>query len=432
MTDTQERSTTNNTEGYGIDVGISVDDFAALSEAFLEANLDRRPAPTEQVWGEGEFDVSVFHAMTYDVERAHLDKLMRWQQTKAEHGYHAITWPRELGGLGLSRAHSRAYGRLERQFVTPGVHETTAVTKGLIAPTIDVYGTDEQKLRWIPQFISGETLCCQLFSEPGAGSDLAGLGTKAVRDGDEWVINGQKVWSSGAQFSQWGELIARSDPDVVKHKGMTAFIIPMDLPGIEIRPISQMSGGSSFCEVFFNDVRVPDDMRLGEEGDGWKVALTTLGFERDHSESEGGGASGGSWTKVLATANAMGVADDPIIRDRLASVYIHSRVESLTNRRAADLAKSGTPGPEGSLGKLMWTEGMYKMTEMISSILGAKLIAETGEWGTFEWGAHVLGAPGYRIAGGSDEVQRNIIGERVLGLPREPKADSGAWKDIPR
>lgn len=426
MTDIQDRPL--------VDPDISVDDFAAQAEAWLESKLERRPTKTETgiVWGEGEFDVSVFHAMTYDVERAHLDRLMEWVQAKAERGYHAITWPTELGGLGLSRAHSRAFGRLERQFLTPGVHETLAVTRGLIAPTINVFGTDEQKQRWIPSFVAGEVLCCQLFSEPGAGSDLAGLACKAVRDGDEWVVNGQKVWSSGAQFSQWGELIARTDPDVVKHQGMTAFVIPMDLPGIEIRPIAQMSGGSSFCEVFFNDVRVPDDLRLGEEGDGWKVALTTLGFERDHSEGEGGGASGGSWSKVLATANALGVADDPIIRDGLVKTYIHSRIESMVNRRAADLAKSGTPGPEGSLGKLIWTEGMYQMTEMVSAILGAKLTADAGEWGTYEWTAHVLGAPGYRIAGGSDEVQRNIIGERVLGLPREPKTDTGPWKDVPR
>lgn len=428
MADTQERPTAQ----FNDDPDISVDDFAAQAEEWLATRLDRRPPSGAQVWGEGDFDVSVFHAMTFDVERTHLDTLLDWVKAKAERGYHAITWSSELGGLGLSREHSRAFGRLERQFVTPGVHETVSVTRTLIAPTIDVFGTDEQKQRWIPSFISGEVLCCQLFSEPGAGSDLAGLGTRAVRDGDEWVVNGQKVWSSGAQFSQYGELIARSDPDEVKHKGMTAFIIPMDLPGIEVRPIPQMSGGSSFCEVFFSDVRVPDNMRVGEEGDGWKVALTTLGFERDHSEGEGGSASGGTWSKVLATANAMGVAEDPVVRDRLASMYIHTRVESLTNRRAADLATSGMPGPEGSLGKLLWTEGMYRMSEMVSLILGAKLVADTGEWGTFGWGAHVLGAPGYRIAGGSDEIQRNIIGERVLGLPREPKSDTGPWKDVMR
>ncbi len=411
---------------------ISVDEFAAEAQAWLETKLERRPPSADQVWGEGDFDVSVFHAMTFDEERAHLDRLLDWVRVKAEAGYHAITWPTGLGGLGLSRAHARAFGRLERQFSTPGVHETLAVTRTLIAPTVDVFGTPEQKQRWIPPFVGGEVLCCQLFSEPGSGSDLAGLGTRAVRDGDEWVVNGQKVWSSGAQFSQYGELIARSNPDEVKHKGMTAFVIPMDLPGVEVRPIPQMSGGSSFCEVFFNDVRVRDDMRLGDEGDGWKVALTTLGFERDHSEGEGGSASGGSWSKLLATAQAMDVTNEPVVRDRLAAMYIHSRVESLTNRRAADLAKSGTPGPEGSLGKLLWTEGMRQMTEVVGSVLGPRLIADSGEWGTFAWGEHVLGAPGYRIAGGSDEIQRNIIGERVLGLPREPRADTGPWKDVAR
>ncbi len=411
---------------------ISVDEFAAEAQAWLETKLERRPPSADQVWGEGDFDVSVFHAMTFDEERAHLDRLLDWVRVKAEAGYHAITWPTELGGLGLSRAHARAFGRLERQFSTPGVHETLAVTRTLIAPTVDVFGTPEQKQRWIPPFVGGDVLCCQLFSEPGSGSDLAGLGTRAVRDGDEWVVNGQKVWSSGAQFSQYGELIARSNPDEVKHKGMTAFVIPMDLPGVEVRPIPQMSGGSSFCEVFFNDVRVRDDMRLGDEGDGWKVALTTLGFERDHSEGEGGSAFGGSWSKLLATAQAMDVTNEPVVRDRLAAMYIHSRVESLTNRRAADLAKSGTPGPEGSLGKLLWTEGMRQMTEVVGSVLGPRLIADSGEWGTFAWGEHVLGAPGYRIAGGSDEIQRNIIGERVLGLPREPRADTGPWKDVAR
>jgi alkylation response protein AidB-like acyl-CoA dehydrogenase len=221
----------------------------------------------------------------------------------------------------------------------------------------------------------------------------------------------------------------------VKHKGMTAFIIPMNLPGIEIRPIKQMSGGSSFNEVFFNDVRIPDSMRLGPEGEGWKVALTTLGFERDHSGDGGGGNRvGGSWRQVLATARAMGVTSDPVLRQELAKAYTHFRVEGFVNRRAADMRRAGAPpGPEGSLGKLIWTEGMTRISDLISKILGAALVADTGEWGTFAWGEHVLGAPGYRIAGGSDETQRNIIGERVLGLPGEPRVDKDlAWKDTRR
>jgi alkylation response protein AidB-like acyl-CoA dehydrogenase len=416
-----------------VDPEITVDEFCAEAEAWLGENATRRTPPGEFRWGEGDFDVAVFHAMTYDEERALLDRMIEWQRRRAERGYHAVSWPREYGGLGLSRSHARAYGRLERQFESAGRHEVFSVTTNLIANTVNVYGTDEQKERFLAPLLRAEILACQLFSEPGAGSDLAGLACRAERDGDEWVINGQKVWSSGAQFSQWGELIARSDPDEVKHKGMTAFMLPLDAPGVEVRPIQQMSGGSSFCEVFMSDVRIPDSLRLGDVGDGWKVALTTLGFERDHSESGAdGSASGGTWKLLNATADAMGVSGDPLVRDELTKMYIHHRIESLTNRRAADLARSGTPGPEGSLGKLLWTEGMRKMTDVISAVLGPRLVADTGEWGTFGWGEHVLGAPGYRIAGGSDEVQRNILGERVLGLPREPRADSGAWKDTPR
>jgi len=417
----------------------SLDDFTREAKAWLEANAEYRTSGTEEkdiVWGEGEFSVSVFHSLSFEEEKALLERAKAWTQKKAERGYHAITSPVEHGGLGYPREYSRAFSKLEAQFQTPTGHETHSVTVGLIAPTINIYGTPEQKKQFVGRFIATRDLCCQLFSEPGAGSDLASLACRADRDGDEWVINGQKVWSSGAQFSEWGELIARSNPDVVKHKGMTAFIIPMDLPGIEIRPIKQMSGGSSFNEVFFNDVRIPDSMRLGPEGEGWKVALTTLGFERDHSGDGGGGGSrvGGSWRLVLATARAMGVTADPVMRQELAALYTHFRVEGFVNRRAADMRRAGSPpGPEGSLGKLVWTEGMRKVSDVISKILGPALVADTGEWGTYAWGEQVLGAPGYRIAGGSDETQRNIIGERVLGLPGDVRVDKDvAWKDTRR
>jgi alkylation response protein AidB-like acyl-CoA dehydrogenase len=196
-----------------------------------------------------------------------------------------------------------------------------------------------------------------------------------------------------------------------------------------------MSGGSSFNEVFFKDVRVPDNCRLGDEGDGWNVALTTLGFERDHSGSGDGGSGrpGGTWTKLRDTARALGRDQEPAIRDALTKAYVRMRVEGFVNRRAADLRASGArPGPEGSLGKILWTENMTAMSHAVSLILGPQLYADSGEWGTYAWGEHVLGAPGYRIAGGSDEVQRNIIGERVLGLPSEPRVDRAAWKDTLR
>jgi alkylation response protein AidB-like acyl-CoA dehydrogenase len=212
-------------------------------------------------------------------------------------------------------------------------------------------------------------------------------------------------------------------------------MVPFDTPGVEVRPIKQMSGGTSFNEVFFSEARLGDEMRVGDVGEGWKVALTTLGFERDHSATGGGSGRrpGGSWQQLRSTAEALEVTGEPVVRDAMMRLYLHLQSEGHLNRRAADLARGGTPGPEGSLGKLKWTEGMRKMSDTVSAILGPRLIADTGEWGTYAWGEHVLGAPGYRIAGGSDEVQRNIIGERVLGLPGEPRVDKDVpWRDIPK
>jgi alkylation response protein AidB-like acyl-CoA dehydrogenase len=415
----------------------SVEEFTEEAAAWLadNATIKREDnSAKEIVWGEGEFSTSVFHALEHEEEAHLIESITEWVKAKAEVGYHAAASPTEHGGLGLTRKHASAFAKLERLYEQPGSHEIVNVTRGLIAPTVDAFGTDEQKSEFIGPLLRCDILCSQLFSEPGAGSDLASLACKAERDGDEWVLNGQKVWSSGAQFSQWGLLIGRSDPDAVKHKGMTAFMVPLEHPGVEVRPIRQMSGGNSFNEVFFNDARIPDTLRLGPVGEGWKVALTTLSFERDHSDDTGGGGRvGGNWDQVLATAQALGRTEDPVIRQQLAQVYTAYRIESLVNRRAADLARGGNPGPEGSLTKLVWTERMTLVGNMIGNILGASLQADTGQWGTWAWGEHVLGAPGYRIAGGSDEVQRNIIGERVLGLPGEPRVDKGVpWKEVPR
>jgi alkylation response protein AidB-like acyl-CoA dehydrogenase len=273
-----------------------------------------------------------------------------------------------------------------------------------------------------------DTLGCQLFSEPSAGSDLASVTTKATRDGDEWVLNGQKVWTSGARFAQWGLAIARHDPEVPKHKGLTAFLVPFAADGVEVRPIRQMSGGANFNEVFMTDVRVGDALRLGPIGEGWRVALTCLGFERDHSGGGGGGHAGGGFRQIHALAEHLDRVGDPVVRQMLARLYTNHKVAQYTNRRAAARLKAGqTPGPEGSLGKLMWTANMAGVSDAVSMLLGPRLTADTGEWGTYAWSEHVLGAPGYRIAGGSDEIQRNIVGERVLGLAAEPRVD----KDIP-
>jgi len=351
---------------------------------------------------------------------------MAWQRTKFDAGYGAITWPVEHGGAGLPAEYDQAFAEEESKYETPMGHETFNVTSRLVAPTVRMFGTAEQKERFVRRFLRTEELCCQLFSEPSAGSDLAGLSTRAVRDGDEWVVNGQKVWSSGARFAAWGQIICRTDVDVKKHAGLTAFLVPMDAPGIEVRPIKQMSGGSSFNEVFFTDVRIPDTLRLGAPGEGWKVTLLTLAFERVSSGSHrGDDRVGGSWAQAHALATWLGATDDPLVRQELARAYTLDRIRTFHAMRqaAATTPDEGAPGPQGSLGKLLWTQSMTHLSDVVSLLLGPRLLADTGEWGTYAWAEHVLGAPGYRIAGGSDEIQRNIIGERVLGLPAEPRVD---------
>ena len=405
------------------------DDVRAWLTSNLES-LEPGGSVAAAPWGVGEHDVSVFHDLSFEEEARLLKELMAWQQTKFDAGYGAIAWPEEFGGAGLPVEYERAFAQEERGFRTPSPHETFSVTVRLIAPTVRLFGSAAQRTNFVRRFRRAEELCCQLFSEPGAGSDLAGLATRAVRDGDEWVVNGQKVWSSGARFAPWGELIARTDPDVPKHAGMTAFIVPMDAPGIEVRPIRQMSGGASFNEVFFTDVRIPDGLRLGDVGAGWNVALTTLGFERGDRTAVG---VGGSWAQVRDLARWLGRGDDPLIRQALAELYASRRITELVWQRATVSSNGGAPGPEASIGKLRWTRDLTRTSEIVSTLLGPRLAADTGEWGTFSWNAHVLGAPGYRIAGGSDEIQRNIIGERVLGLPVEPRVDRDLpWKDSRR
>ena len=409
--------------------------FRKEARIWLDANATLKVASPaegeddELEWGVGSDNVAVFHNLSDEVEEARLEATRAWQQRKFDAGYAMINWPEALGGRGLPNPYVRAYNTEEAKFDTPSAGELPPTSMGLIAPTIAAWGTPEQQRRFIEPLMRMDQLGCQLFSEPSAGSDLASLTMRAVRDGDEWILNGQKVWTSGARFADWGLAITRTDFDVPKHQGLTAFLVPFTADGVEVRPIKQMSGGSNFNEVFLTDVRVPDELRLGGVGDGWRVALTCLGFERDHSGGAGGGGHvGGGFKRVLLTARFFGATSDPRIRQVLADVYIQHRVAQMTNRRAAVALKAGqTPGPEGSLGKLMWTANMTRVADAVSKILGPHLIADTGEWGTYAWGEHVLGAPGYRIAGGSDEIQRNIIGERVLGLPPEPRVD----KDVP-
>lgn len=399
---------------------LSLQEFRSRAAAWLAERLEPRRAEAS-TWGVGPESVAVFHDLGLD-EARRLDAVLRdWHRSKLADGWAGITWPVEFGGLGLDPEYDRAFHEEQSRFVAPIEHEAFNVTLDLVAPVIQMYGTDAQKQHFLPMFLRVEKLACQLFSEPEAGSDLASLRCRAQRSGTNWVIDGQKVWTSGAQLADFGLLIARSDPSAPQHRGMTAFMVPLDAPGVEIRPIRQMTGGASFNEVFLSGVQLGDDLRLGAEGDGWKVALSTLGFERSSSAGGAGGA-GGSWAQVLALARHLGADRDALLRQSLAALYTMFRIEELSNERAAAVLRAGQqPGPLGSVGKLFWTQRLARTSDLVSSILGARLAADTGEWGTYAWCEHVLGAPGYRIAGGSDEIQRNIIGERVLGLPREPR-----------
>ncbi|ODU06235.1 MAG: acyl-CoA dehydrogenase [Pseudonocardia sp. SCN 72-86] len=405
-----------------------LDDYERTVRTWLEERLPRREPGLER-------SLSIFHDLPADEERELLARITAWTRTRYDAGYGAISWPADAGGAGLTAAHEEVFAQAEKEFVTPGTHELPSISTALIAPTVQMFGTPEQKARLVRPMLRGDELACQLFSEPGAGSDLAGLATRAVRDGDGWVVTGQKVWSSGAQFAQWGELIARTDPTTPKHKGLTAFLLPMESPGVDVRPLRQMSGGSSFCEVFLDDVRIPDELRLGAVGAGWSVTLATLGFERGHSGA--GFEAGGGFTELLATSTALDSTGDPEVRRLLAQVWVAERLAAVAAQRDREARAAGAePGPIGSLRKLAWTQRLELVSAAAAVILGRDLVADPGEVrGTrpYEWTAHVLGAPGYRIAGGSDEIQRSIIAERLLGLPPEPRADRGlAWQDIPR
>ncbi|HEV8628318.1 MAG TPA: acyl-CoA dehydrogenase family protein [Acidimicrobiia bacterium] len=397
---------------------ITKDEFRTEATAFLDANAKRRVEVT-QVWGQGSDEVSILPERTPEEDAAILAAAKEWRAKVFDAGFGWITGPEAYGGRGLTREYERAWQSLENDYDVPTL-APFGIGLGMVAPTILAHAIEDVRRQYLAPLYRGDIVACQLFSEPVAGSDLAGIQTKAIRDGDEWVLNGQKVWTSGAHYSDIGEIITRTSsyPDS-RHRGLTMFLVDMRAPGVEVRPLRQMTGGASFNEVFFTDVRVPDEMRLGDVDQGWTVALTTLMNER---MAIGGGGVGGGLNlanRLQALARHMGVADDPNVRQQLADVIIRHSVNRYTTLRAMAKMRAGQlPGPELSTLKLALTNNMQKMSELLTGLLGPRLIADTDEWGTYAWSAFVLSVPGLRVAGGTDEVLRNIVGERVLGLPK--------------
>lgn len=361
----------------------------------------------------------------------YLDKAKAWQLKKYDAGWACLRWPKEFGGRGASPTEAAIFAEEEAKHeVPPGVF---TIGQGMAAPTMMAYADDEQKKRYLPKLASGEEIWCQLFSEPAGGSDLAALRTRAEKDGDEWVINGQKIWTSGAHYSDYAILVTRSDPDVPKHQGLTYFFLDMKSPGVEVRPIRQISGASNFNEVYFTNVRIPDAQRLGNVGQGWQVAITTLMNERAAIGGAGGamGFEGAlALTRSVELDGAPAVADREV-RSRLADWYCRESGLRFTRYRTQSaLSRGETPGPENSIGKLVSAKQTQDIASFCIDLLDMAGTSMEAYDGAFQQG--YLGAPGSRIAGGTDEILLNIIAERVLGLPGDIRVDKSVpFNEIP-
>jgi alkylation response protein AidB-like acyl-CoA dehydrogenase len=395
--------------------------FRAEARSFLEANA--APAPPEMVTAS-----AIVAEWTPEEEAERLAEARRWQQLKFDNGWAGIHWPKAYGGRGGSLLEHVIFREEEVLFDVP--HDALVVGVGWCGSAVLEHANEEQRQRFLPRLLSGEDVWCQLYSEPDAGSDLAGLRTRAVRDGDEWILSGQKVWTTFAHLSDWGLCIARHDSAATKHRGLSAFMVDMNSPGVTTRPVRQMTDSANFNEVTLDEVRVPDDLRIGGVGDGWRVVISTFMWERV-------GALTGI-DRMLAALKRLiqesGKREDPRIRERYAE--LHSRAEiSRFNylRMTTALSQGRLPGPEGSIMKLAATALITDVYDLALSVQGqaGALAGSSAPWAG-EWQSGFLGAPGLRIGGGTDEVQRNIIGERVLGLPGDVRVDKDVpFKDIP-
>ncbi len=397
--------------------------YRASVRAWLEANAPRQSLGGDDLEGGTKDTMAASKA---------------WQAKKAAAGYAQITWPKEWGGQGGTPIQQVIFNSEEGKYPIPPNPFTIGL--GMCVPTVMAFADAETKTRFVGPALRGEEIWCQLFSEPSGGSDVAAARTKAVRAPDgsgDWIIDGQKVWTTGAQFSNFGIVVVRTDPDVPKHKGLTMFWVDMSDPGIEVRPIHQMSGGSGFNEVFFTGVRVPDSQRLGPVGDGWKVSLVTLMNER----LAVGGPSGTGWAEFLeATRNITGldgapVLKDQVVREKLADWYVQTEgLRHTRNRTMTALSRGQTPGPESSIGKVVAALQMQDLGNAAVELLDQYGIINDPALAPLNGAFHasLMSAPGLRIAGGTDEILKNIIAERVLGLPGDIRVDKDvAFKDLP-
>ncbi|NVN51192.1 acyl-CoA dehydrogenase family protein [Mycolicibacterium hippocampi] len=355
-----------------------------------------------------------------------------------------VHFPEGLGGLGVSRGLQAVADRILQDAGGPVPLALNPMGYGMAAPTVREHAqTDDVRRKLLRPLATTEDIWCQLFSEPGAGSDLAGLATSAVRDGEDWVVNGQKVWTSLAHRARWGLLLARTDPNVAKHRGLTYFVLDMHADGVETRPLRQLTGHAEFNEVYITDARIPDAHRLGGVGDGWRVAMTTLMNERSALGASGSRRGAGTISDAVALWASRPDLHTPVLRDRLTTLWLRAESQRLTSERSRATATVGGPGPEGSIGKLVGAELNQHIYEFCMDLLGPEGIlydgyemhgrdADAGDWrGSIQ--QRFLRSRANTIEGGTSEVMRNILAERVLGLPGDLRADAGMpWKEVPR
>lgn len=408
----------------------SADTFREKIQAFLAEHLPSNWA------GIGALDADA--ALTFTME---------WRDILRDNQLLAPNWPTEYGGAGLSALESVIMAEEFQRAGVPLGSPNDVFGIQMVGNTIVQWGTEEQKKHFLPRIISGEDIWCQGYSEPNAGSDLGALGCRAELDGDEWVVNGQKIWTSAGHLANWIFVLTRTEPDAPKHRGITFLLVPMDQDGVEVRPIQMISGESEFNEVFFTDAHAPKENVIGEVNGGWAVAMTLLGYERGEAAATTPVAFRGELDRLIELATERGRADDPLIRQRLAWAYSKVEIMRFLGMRTLTKFLAGEhPGPDASIFKLYWSEYHKTLTELAIDILGpdgmhlvGKLPTssfstdspgapnDTGSWiGTF------LNARAGTIYAGTSQVQRNIVGELVLGLPKEPRSDGGPWKDVPK
>jgi acyl-CoA dehydrogenase len=399
----------------------SLGEFRQDAKAFLESHAQRRTEQGTGAWGEGPDDVPNFESFS-NATSEEVRAAKQWAATRFDAGFGWIDGPKDLGGAGLTAEHARVYRELESAYTLPNTRLLTIGTS-IIAPALMKHGSADLHHRYLPGIYRGDIIACQLFSEPEAGSDLAAARTQANRRGDGWVINGQKVWTSNAHLADIGLAVTRTDPGAPKHRGLTVFIVDMRAPGVEVRPLRQMTGRAGFSETFLTDVAVTDHDRVGEVNAGFSVILTTLESERSIPVRDDG-TLGPDFDRAWALVDRFDRLDDPVVRQQLAALYVVGIVEkTMADRLIGDNPVGATSGAGAApmLLKLLSSQRNRQWAALLSNVLGDRLLADTGEWGTYAWAEFMLSIPGNDIGGGTNEIVKNRIGESVLGLPKEPR-----------